>query len=98
MTDDDASNFGDELLAKQVNTLWHTFRRVELYRGAPEREAALKDELVNHIPTLIGAVERLYAALTESERVSQAQNKYIDYLSVENARLRAQIAGTVDDD
>lgn len=48
----------DEQLEK-VSKSWHAFRRVELYRGAPEREAAMKDELVTHIPQLLAYVHAL---------------------------------------
>lgn len=49
----------DEELVKRADAAWHRFRRVELYRGDPEREAAMKDELVNYIPLLTGAAQRL---------------------------------------
>lgn len=52
----------DEELAKEAYAAWHTFRGVELYRGDPDREAKLKDELVIYIPRLVGAVERLLEA------------------------------------
>lgn len=68
----------DEEFAQKASAAWHDFRLVELYRGDPAREAAMKDELVNYIPYLAGAVERLLterAALMEVVRaVAEVDN------------------------
>ena len=42
-----------------IRATWSRFRRVELYRGDPDGERTLTDELLNHIPALLNEVERL---------------------------------------
>ena len=60
----------------------------------------LADE-VRRLNAILGLMraseERLMAALAESERTSEALSKYLNYLSVENSRLRARIEGTVNE-
>lgn len=46
--------------------------------------------------TLLAEVDRLRAELAAAERTAEAQSRYLEYLSVENSRLRAQLNDTVD--
>ena len=77
----------DEELAA-IDKAWHTFRRVELYRGDPDREAALKNELVNHIPALLAEVEQIRAIQRDTRLSEERQMQRANRLYDENAAMR----------
>ena len=73
-----------------IRKMWHDFRRVELYRGDPDSEAKLKDELVTYIPALLAEVERLRAEnAQQSEWIAALMDEQPHYATA-NARLTTE--------
>lgn len=83
---DEVERLREEL---RMLTATHSGEKDALYVG--------QSAATNPLRALMAEVERLRERLAASERESVALSKFAELLSVENARLRAQINGTVDD-